>query len=51
MVLYKKGKKNYLFLDSYKLITFKNMLIKILKKYIINTMLKVVEEYKLLFYN
>jgi len=34
MVLRKEGKKNYFLLNSYKLITFKNMLVKILKKYI-----------------
>jgi len=50
-VLYKEGKKNYSLLGSYKLITFKNILIKVLKKYIANIILKAVEEYRLLFYN
>jgi len=41
-------KKNYSFLNSYKLITFKNMLIKVLKKHIINIMFKAAEKYRLL---
>ena len=51
MVLRKKGKKDYYFLGSYKLITFKNMLIKVLKKHIVNIIFKAVEEYKLFFWN
>ena len=47
VVLYKKGKKNYSLLSSYKPIIFKNMLVKVLKKYVANIMLKVVEKYKL----
>jgi len=47
VVLCKKGKKNS-FLISYKLIAFKNILIKILKKYIANIIFKAVEKYKLL---
>jgi len=49
MVLHEEGKKDYFLLSSYKLITFKNMLVKILKKHVINIISKVVKEYKLLF--
>jgi len=49
IVLHKEGKKNYSLLDSYRLITFKNTLVKVLKKYIVNIMLKVAEEYRLFF--
>jgi len=49
VVLRKKGKKDYSLLSSYKLITFKNMLVKILKKYIANIILKAAEKYKLFF--
>jgi len=49
VVLHKKGKKNYFLLSSYKLITFKNILVKVLKKYIINIISKTAEEYKLFF--
>jgi len=35
-------------LGSYKLITFKNMLVKVLKKHVANIMLKAAEKYKLL---
>jgi len=48
VVLYKKGKKNYSLLDSYKLIVFKNILAKVLKKHIANIMSKASEKYKLL---
>jgi len=48
VVLCKKRKKDYSLLGSYKLITFKNMLVKVLEKHIINIMSKVVEEYRLL---
>jgi len=47
MVLRKKGKKDYSLLGNYKLITFKNMLIKVLKKHIVNIILKAAEKYKL----
>jgi len=47
IVLYKKGKKNYSLLGSYKLITFKNILVKVLKKHVVNIMSKAVEKYKL----
>jgi len=49
IVLYKKGKKDYFFLNSYRLITLKNTLVKVLEKYIANIILKAVEEYRLLF--
>jgi len=49
IVLHKKKGGDYSFLGSYKLITFKNMLVKVLKKYIVNMMSKVVEKYKLFF--
>jgi len=45
VVLRKKEKK--ILLSSYRLIIFKNTLVKVLKKYIANIMLKVVEEYRL----
>jgi len=48
MVLYKERKKNYFLLSSYKLITFKNMLAKVLKKHVVNIILKATEKYKLL---
>ena len=44
-------KKIFFFFGSYKLIIFKNMLVKVLKKYIINIMLEATKEYKLLFWN
>ena len=49
VVLCKEGKKNYSLLGSYRLIVFKNTLVKVLKKYIINIIFKVAEKYKLLF--
>jgi len=49
VVLYGKGKKDYSFLNSYKLITLKNMLVKVLEKYIANIISKVVKEYRLFF--
>jgi len=48
VVLRKEGKKDYSLLGSYKLITFKNTLAKVLKKYIVNIISKVMEKYKLL---
>ena len=47
VVLRKKEKKNYSLLGSYRLITFKNMLVKVLEKYVANIMLKAAEEYRL----
>jgi len=49
VVLYKEGKKNYSLLSSYRLITFKNILVKVLEKHVANIMSKAVEEYRLLF--
>jgi len=49
IVLRKEGKKNYFFLGSYKLITFKNTLVKVLKKYVANIMSKAIEKHRLLF--
>jgi len=49
IVLRKKGKKNHFLLSSYKLIAFKNMLIKVLENYIANIILKAVEKYRLFF--
>ena len=51
MVLRKEGKKDYFLLGSYKLIAFKNMLAKILKKHVVNIISKVAEEHRLLFWN
>jgi len=48
IILRKKRKKNS-FLGSYRLITLKNTLAKVLKKYVANIMLKAVEEYRLFF--
>jgi hypothetical protein len=48
VVLRKEGKKDYSFLGSYRLITLKNILAKVLKKYIANIISKAVEEYRLL---
>jgi len=46
IVLRKKRKKNSL-LSSYKLIVFKNMLVEVLKKYIVNIIFNATEKYKL----
>jgi len=43
--------KNFSFFSTYKLIIFKNTLIKVLKKHIINIMSKATKEYRLLFWN
>ena len=42
-------KKKKTLLGSYKLITLKNMLVKVLEKYTVNIILKVIEKYRLLF--
>jgi len=47
IILYKEGKKNYSLLCSYRLITFKTTLAKVLKKHVANIMLKTAEKYKL----
>ena len=51
MVLYKKRKKNYFLLSSYKLIAFKNTLVKVLKMHVANVMFKAMEKYRLFFWN
>jgi len=51
VVLRKERKKDYSFLSSYKLITLKNTLVKVLEKYVANIILKAAEEYRLLFWN
>jgi len=48
VVLYKEGKKDYFFLGSYRLIAFKNMLVKVLEKYVANIISKAAEEHRLL---
>jgi len=48
IVLYKEGKKDYFLLGSYRLITLKNTLVKVLEKYIANIISKAVKEYRLL---
>jgi len=49
IVLYKEGKKDYSLLSSYRLITLKNILVKVLEKHIANIISKAAEEYRLLF--
>jgi len=48
VVLYKERKKDYSFLGSYRPIALKNMLVKVLEKYIANIIFKAAEEYRLL---
>ena len=48
IVLRKEGKKDYSLLGSYKLITLKNTLAKVLEKYVANIISKAVEEHRLL---
>ena len=48
VVLYKKGKKDYSLLSSYRLIALKNTLVKVLEKHITNIISKAAEEYRLL---
>ena len=48
VVLYKEGKKDYSLLSSYRLIAFKNILAKVLKKYIANIIFKAIEKHRLL---
>jgi len=48
VVLRKKRKKENSFLGSYKLITLKNILTKVLEKYVTNIILKAVEKHRLL---
>ena len=49
IILYKKSKKDYLLLRSYRLITLKNMLIKIIKKILVTYLNCTAEKYSLLF--
>jgi len=51
VVLYKEKKKDYSLLGSYRLITLKNTLVKVLEKYVANIISKAVKEYRLLFWN
>ena len=51
VVLRKNGKRNYSLLSSYRLVTLKNMLAKVLKKYMANIILKVMEKHRLLLWN
>jgi len=48
IVLYKEGKKDYSLLGSYRPITLKNTLVKVLEKHIANIISKAIEEHKLL---
>jgi len=48
IVLRKEGKKDYSFLGSYRPITLKNTLVKVLEKYIANIISKAAEKYRLL---
>jgi len=48
VVLYKEGKKDYSFLGSYRLITLKNTLVKVLEKHVANIISKAVKEHRLL---
>ena len=47
IILYKKSKKNYLLFKSYRLITLKNMLIKIIKKILVTCLSYTAEKYSL----
>ena len=49
VILCKKNKKNYLLPESFRLITLKNMLIKIIKKILVTHLNYTAEEYSLLF--
>jgi len=51
VVLYKEEKKDYSLPGSYKPITLKNTLAKVLEKHIANIILKAAEEYRLLPWN
>ena len=48
ITLRKKDKKNYIISDSYRLITLKNTLIKLLEKVLIIQIMKIAEEHNLL---
>ena len=49
VILHKKGKKNYLLPESFRSITLKNMLIKVIKKMLITYLNCAAEKYSLLF--
>ena len=49
IILHKKDKKNYLLLKSYRLITLKNILIKVIKKILVTHLSHTAEKYSLLF--
>jgi len=49
VVLHKEEKKDYSLLGSYRLITLKNILAKVLEKYVADIISKAVEEYRLFF--
>jgi len=49
IALCKERKNDYFLLSSYRLITFKNMLVKVLKKYIVNIILKAAGKHRLFF--
>jgi len=51
VVLYKEGKKDYSLLGSYRLITLKNTLVKVLEKHVANIISKAAEEHRLLLWN
>ena len=48
VALYKEGKKDYSLPSSYRLVAFKNTLVKVLEKYIANIILEAAEEHGLL---
>jgi len=48
VVLHKEGKKDYSLLGSYRLITLKNTLVKVLEKHIANIISKAAEKHRLL---
>jgi len=51
IVLRKEGKKDYSFLGSYRPITLKNTLAKVLEKHVANIISKAAEEHRLLLWN
>jgi len=51
MVLRKEGKKDYSFPGSYRLITLKNTLAKVLEKHVANIISEAAEEHRLLPWN
>ena len=48
IILHKKNKKNYLLFKSYRLITLKNILIKIIKKVLVTYLNYIIKKYSLL---